>query len=49
MAIAAVNSATGELIRAFEAHTAAEIEGKLQKSFDTFVKYRNMPFAQRAR
>ena len=48
MAIATVNPATGQLVKSFEPLTAAEIEIKLQKAFDTFATYRNTSFSYRA-
>lgn len=48
MAIATVNPATGKLIRSFESLTNAEIEAKLQKSIETFGKYRKTSFAERS-
>jgi len=48
MAIATINPATGQVIKSFEALTAAEIEAKLQKAIETFARYRHVPFAQRA-
>src|SRR5579859_1163209 len=49
MAIATVNPATGQLMKSFEPLSDAEIEVKLQKAADTFARYRNVPFAERAR
>ena len=49
MAIATVNPATGQILKSFEALTDAQIEAKLQRATDTFVSYRKMPFAERAR
>jgi succinate-semialdehyde dehydrogenase/glutarate-semialdehyde dehydrogenase len=49
MAIATMNPATGEVLRTFEPLTDAQIEIKLQKAADTFLKYRKVPFAERAR
>ncbi|HEY2121032.1 MAG TPA: NAD-dependent succinate-semialdehyde dehydrogenase [Candidatus Acidoferrum sp.] len=48
MAIATVNPATGKLIKSFDPLTHAEIEAKLQKSIDTFAKYRKTSFADRS-
>lgn len=48
MAIATVNPATGQVVKAFEPLSSAQIEAKLQKASDTFATYRNVPFAQRA-
>ena len=49
MAIATINPATGETIKTFIALTDAELETKLQRAALAFTKYRNVPFAERAR
>ncbi len=49
MAIATINPATGETIKTFIALTDAELETKLQRAALAFPKYRNVPFAERAR
>jgi succinate-semialdehyde dehydrogenase/glutarate-semialdehyde dehydrogenase len=49
MSIATINPATGELLKTFEPLTDSEIERKLKKSADAFVKHRSVPFAERAR
>jgi succinate-semialdehyde dehydrogenase/glutarate-semialdehyde dehydrogenase len=49
MPIATVNPSTGELVKSFEPLTDAQLERKLQKAADTFLTYRNVPFAERAR
>jgi succinate-semialdehyde dehydrogenase/glutarate-semialdehyde dehydrogenase len=49
MPIATVNPSTGELVKSFEPLTDAQLEAKLQKAADTFLTYRNVPFAERAR
>src|SRR6267154_1680960 len=49
MAIATVNPTTGQLMKSFEALSDAEIEVKLERAADTFLKYRQVPFAERAR
>jgi succinate-semialdehyde dehydrogenase/glutarate-semialdehyde dehydrogenase len=49
MSIATINPATGELLKTFEPLTDSEIERKLKKSADAFVKHRAIPFAERAR
>jgi succinate-semialdehyde dehydrogenase/glutarate-semialdehyde dehydrogenase len=49
MSIATINPATGELLKTFEPLTDSEIERKLEKSADAFVKHRSVPFAERAR
>src|SRR5713226_418156 len=49
MAIATINPATGQVLKTFEALSDAQIEAKLQKAADTFLSYRKVPFAERAR
>ena len=49
MAIATVNPATGQVLKTFEPLSDAQLEVKLQKAADTFLSYRNVPFAERAR
>jgi succinate-semialdehyde dehydrogenase/glutarate-semialdehyde dehydrogenase len=49
MAIATMNPTTGEVLKTFEPLSDAQIEIKLQKAADTFLKYRKVPFAERAR
>ena len=49
MAIATVNPATGETLKTFEPLSDAQLEVKLQKAADTFLSYRKVPFAERAR
>ena len=48
MSIATINPATGELLKTFEPLTDSEIERKLEKAADAFVKHRKVPFAERA-
>lgn len=48
MAIATVNPATGEVVKTFESLSDRQLEVKLQKAADTFLSYRNTPFAERA-
>ena len=48
MAIASVNPATGETIATFEAHTAQDVEQKLQRSVEAFEINRKRSFAERA-
>jgi succinate-semialdehyde dehydrogenase/glutarate-semialdehyde dehydrogenase len=48
MAIATINPATGQVIKAFDPLSSAAIEAKLQKAIETFATYRHVPFAQRA-
>ena len=49
MAIATVNPATGQVVKTFEPLSDAQLELKLQRAADTFLSYRNTPFAERAR
>jgi succinate-semialdehyde dehydrogenase / glutarate-semialdehyde dehydrogenase len=49
MPIATVNPSTGELVKSFEPLTDGQLEVKLQKAADTFLSYRKVPFAERAR
>jgi succinate-semialdehyde dehydrogenase/glutarate-semialdehyde dehydrogenase len=49
MAIASVNPATGEVVKTFEALSDAQLEEKVQRAADTFLTYRKVPFAERAR
>jgi succinate-semialdehyde dehydrogenase/glutarate-semialdehyde dehydrogenase len=48
MAIATVNPATGQLLKSFEALSAAQIEAKLKLAAATFPRFRKLPFAERA-
>jgi succinate-semialdehyde dehydrogenase/glutarate-semialdehyde dehydrogenase len=48
MPIASINPATGELLQSFEPLSDSQIETKLQRASDTFRKFRNLGFAQRA-
>ncbi len=49
MPIATVNPSTGEVVKTFESLTDTQLEAKLQKAADTFLTYRSVPFAERAR
>jgi succinate-semialdehyde dehydrogenase/glutarate-semialdehyde dehydrogenase len=49
MAIATINPATGQMVKTFEPLSDAQLEVKLQKAADTFLSYRKVPFAERAR
>jgi succinate-semialdehyde dehydrogenase / glutarate-semialdehyde dehydrogenase len=49
MAIATINPATGELLRAFEPLSDAAVEAKIQTAAATFPKFRKLSFADRAR
>ena len=48
MSFASVNPATGETLKTFEMHTAAEIEAKLARAAAAFRSYRRTTFAERA-
>ena len=48
MAIATINPATGQLLKTFEPLSDAQIEDKLQRAWDAFLKHRTVPFAERA-
>ena len=49
MGIATVNPATGEVVKTFAALSDAEVEAKVQRAAETFLSYRKVPFADRAR
>jgi succinate-semialdehyde dehydrogenase/glutarate-semialdehyde dehydrogenase len=49
MAIASINPANGKVLETFEALSDSEIERKIQLASDTFLKYRTVAFAERAR
>jgi succinate-semialdehyde dehydrogenase / glutarate-semialdehyde dehydrogenase len=49
MAIATINPATGETIKTFESLTDAQVDQKIQKATDTFLRFRKLSFADRAR
>src|ERR1700757_423616 len=49
MGIATVNPATGEVVKTFTALSNAEVEAKVQRAAETFLSYRKVPFADRAR
>ena len=49
MAIATINSATGQTIKTFEALTDTQVDQKIQKAADTFPKFRKLSFSDRAR
>ena len=49
MGIATVNPATGEVVKTFTALSDAEVEAKVQRAAETFLSYRKVPFADRAR
>src|SRR5688572_21360048 len=49
MALASINTATGETLREFSALSAEQIEQKLQLAADTFKTYRCTSFADRSR
>ena len=49
MGIATVNPATGEVVKTFTALSDTEVEAKVQRAAETFLSYRKVPFADRAR
>jgi succinate-semialdehyde dehydrogenase/glutarate-semialdehyde dehydrogenase len=49
MAIATINPATGQTIKTFEALTDAQVDQKIQKATETFLSFRKLSFADRAR
>jgi succinate-semialdehyde dehydrogenase/glutarate-semialdehyde dehydrogenase len=49
MAIATVNPATGQTIKTFEALTDAQVDQKIQKAANTFLTFRKLSFADRAK
>ncbi len=49
MAIASINPATGQLLKRFPPLSNLEIEAKLQRAADTFLRFRKLSFAERAR
>ncbi len=48
MAIATVSPVTGELLKSFEPHSAAEVDARLAKGADAFAALRETSFDQRA-
>jgi succinate-semialdehyde dehydrogenase/glutarate-semialdehyde dehydrogenase len=48
MAIATINPATGQLVKSFDALTAAQIEAKVALAAATFPEFRKLTFAERA-
>jgi succinate-semialdehyde dehydrogenase/glutarate-semialdehyde dehydrogenase len=48
MAIASINPATGERLKAFEPMGEGAIEAKLRRAAETFASYRRTPFRDRA-
>ena len=49
MPIATVNPATGETVRTFDPHDAAEVERRIARAADAAVRWRLVPVAERAR
>ena len=49
MPIATINPATGATLRTFDAHTAAEVDEKLQRAVDAFERHRRTSLDDRAR
>jgi succinate-semialdehyde dehydrogenase/glutarate-semialdehyde dehydrogenase len=48
MAIATINPATGQVLKTFEPLSDAQLEQKIQRAADAFLKHRKMSFADRA-
>src|SRR5580658_1779844 len=48
MAIATINPASGETVRAFEPISSAEVDAKIQAAFDAFHAHRRTSFADRS-
>ena len=49
MAIATVNPSTGETLKKFDSHSAADVDRALAKAASAFEQYRKSSFAERAR
>jgi succinate-semialdehyde dehydrogenase/glutarate-semialdehyde dehydrogenase len=49
MGISTTNPATGEVLRTFEALSDTQVDEKIQLAAETFPKFRELTFAQRAR
>jgi succinate-semialdehyde dehydrogenase/glutarate-semialdehyde dehydrogenase len=49
MAIASISPATGQLLKSFEPLSDSQIDERLERAAAAFYKYRNVPFAERAR
>jgi succinate-semialdehyde dehydrogenase/glutarate-semialdehyde dehydrogenase len=49
MAIATINPATGQVVKTFESMGDTQIEDRVERAARTFVEYRTLPFAERAR
>ena len=49
MAIRTKNPATGEIVRAFEALSESEIDGKIKRAVETFRTWRNVAFGERGK
>jgi succinate-semialdehyde dehydrogenase / glutarate-semialdehyde dehydrogenase len=49
MAIATINPATGQVLKRFEPLTDAQVEEKVERAARTFLRYRQVPFVERAR
>lgn len=48
MAIATINPATGQLLKSFDALSDSQVDEKIRRAADTFPKFRELGFAQRA-
>ena len=49
MAISTINPATGELLKSFEGLTDAQVDAKIKFAGETFLTFRNLTFAERAK
>jgi succinate-semialdehyde dehydrogenase/glutarate-semialdehyde dehydrogenase len=49
MAISTINPTTGQVVKTFEPLTDAQVDAKIQRASETFVKFRNLTFAERGR
>src|SRR5215475_1717609 len=47
--LASINPLNGELLREYDQHSDEAVELKLQLAVETFRKYKNTPFAERAK
>jgi succinate-semialdehyde dehydrogenase/glutarate-semialdehyde dehydrogenase len=47
--IASINPATGQIVRAFTPLSETELEARIQRSVDTYRRYRRTPVAERTR
>jgi succinate-semialdehyde dehydrogenase / glutarate-semialdehyde dehydrogenase len=49
MAISTTNPATGEVLKTFDAFSDAQVDAKIELAAETFEKFRQLTFAERAR